>query len=268
VAASFCAERERIPLISLSGPVPGIERKHGFTHWAGFSSIDAGRLAARFCRNSLHAEKAVVIRDNREEVGVATVAEFKKTFEEMGGQVVRVLGVSGPGSHLIEVLDNVKRFCPDVIFAPVSAFQVAFIAKRIESLGLRTQIVAGARAEHKELIEIGGKSVEGLLLISGASNADWGAGKRLVELRQRIEEGSGPWAASGARAYRILIKAVEDARSTDASAVCEALAIQRDSTKEKPPTMIGLRRVDNGRFVSISDGSAQARLQALHRPVE
>jgi branched-chain amino acid transport system substrate-binding protein len=258
IACSSLAERKKILLLSLAGPSSWAKAGLGYTRWTGISADDQGVRSASMCRELLGAQRAAILRDESEEYNVAVGEEFANEFVRLGGEVVYRAGFSAGKLYFFKDLEEIMLRRADVLFAPLSAVQYAFLMRQSRKIEFTAHIVATDRADHDDLIKAGGRAVDGLYLISRAP--DTALGRNLnSKFPESCKATDGKLSVSGlsagAKAYCLLLDAMEQARSFKGEDVCGAM-------KEEPAEYgaIGVasrgpvsadsvvRRVVNGRF--------------------
>ena len=131
-------------------------------------------------------------------------------------------------------LSTIKPTNPDVIYAPNYYSPVALFTKQARELGVKAPVLAGDGAQADELIQIGGKEVEGVAFTGHfhpqATTTD--LAKDWIARFEKKYPGKQPNAfhALGADAYFVLLDAITRANSMKGENIRAALA----TTKEFP----------------------------------
>jgi len=150
-----------------------------------------------------------------------------KAFTKAGGKVVSTTYIQTGDQDFSAQLSAVQAAKPDIIYAPNYYAEDALMAKQARDLGITAPILTGDGAQAPELIQIGGKAVEGMYL-TGHFNADavtTKLGKDFVAFyKKKANKEPDAFTALGADAYFILMDAIQRAGTTKGSEVRKALA--------------------------------------------
>lgn len=88
---------------------------------------------------------------------------FKDQFESLGGNVVfSKTFISGPDVSFTEIANQIIDKKPDCLFILANAMDSAMLCQQLRKLDYKIQIVASDWSATDEIIQFGGKSVEGL----------------------------------------------------------------------------------------------------------
>jgi branched-chain amino acid transport system substrate-binding protein len=187
-----------------------------------------GDIAAKYAINTLKAKKAALIVDKSQDYCVGLAKFFKDAFTKLGGQIAAETFCVTEDKDFSAQLSTIKPTNPDVIYAPNYYSPVALFTKQARELGLKAPVLAGDGAQADELIQIGGKEVEGVAFTGhfNAKAATTKLAKDWIALFQKKYPGKEPNAfhALGADAYFVLLDAITRAKSTKGVDVRKALA--------------------------------------------
>jgi len=221
-----------------------------------------GDIAAKYAFNTLKAKKAALIVDKSQDYCVGLAKFFKDAFTKLGGQIVAETFCVTEDKDFSAQLSTIKPTRPDVIYAPNYYSPVALFTKQARELGVKAPVLAGDGAQADELIQIGGKEVEGVAFTGHfhpqATTTD--LAKDWLARFEKKYPGKQPNAfhALGADAYFVLLDAITRANSMkgeniraalattkDFSAISGKLSIGEDGNAVKPMV---INVVKNGKF--------------------
>jgi len=231
MAGSDFAERAKIPMVSPTATNPIVTQGKKYVFRVCFTDPDQGRIAAKLAHDLLNAGTAALIYDISQDYCVALAAFFKAEFVKAGGKIVAEIKFKSGDRDFTAQLSSIKASNPAVIYAPVYYTECALIAKQARDLGIEAPILAGDGVQAPELIQLGGKAVEGLYFTAHFHKAmiNTPTGKKFLDL---YEKGTGQdldaFAAMAADAYLIILDAIKRARSSDSTKIRDALVSTKD----------------------------------------
>jgi branched-chain amino acid transport system substrate-binding protein len=190
-----------------------------------------GAVLAKFARNTLQAKRAAIITsvNNPYSVGISKV--FREKFTAGGGEVVVEQRHSEGDKDFRAQLTAIKAANVDVIFHSGNYTEGALICLQARQLGFTGPLFGGDAWEAPQLIEIGGKAVEGTYYSTHAS-----PDSTAPEMQNFIKHFRARWdgetpdsiAALGYDAALLLFDALKRAGSTDSAKLREAIASTKD----------------------------------------
>lgn len=232
LAAAPLAEKFRIPLVSLSGPVSPCRASNSYTLWTGISAEFLGRWCALTCRTTLRASTVAVIQDSSEEFSVGVAEHFARAFRSLGGDVVHRSGLRAGQSNMGTELEQVRRAMPDALFVPTFADQCALLDAQAKGMGIGVPILGV-----DETICVGrtGGGRNAVCHAPGSIGAR-ATGSRVVSGLISPDQMSGhhnrPWKDAGKDAYLTLLHAVKQTRSLNGDAVSQNMAALQAEAEE------------------------------------
>jgi branched-chain amino acid transport system substrate-binding protein len=187
---------------------------------------------------------------------------FEKEFRKLGGKVVSKTFIQTGDQDFSAQLSSVESNKPDLIYAPIYYVEDALLAKQARDLGINTPILTGDGAQADQLIEIGGKAVEGMYF-TAHFHKDAATGDIAKEFNKvyeaKYKQEVSAFTALGADAYFLLIDAVKRAGSFEGPKVRDALSKTKDFNGVSGPMTMGpdgnpiksmvINKVENGKFV-------------------
>ena len=262
MAGAPIAEKAMIPVVSPTATNPLVTQDKKYIFRVCFIDPVQGDIAAKYAFNTLKAKKAALIVDKSQDYCVGLAKFFKDAFTKLGGQIVAETFCVTEDKDFSAQLSTIKPTAPDVIYAPNYYSPVALFTKQARELGVKAPVLAGDGAQADELIQIGGKEVEGVAF-TGHFHPQAATTDLAKDWLARFEKkypGKQPNAfhALGADAYFVLLDAITRANSMkgeniraalattkDFSAISGKLSIGEDGNAVKPMV---INVVKNGKF--------------------
>ena len=232
MAGAPIAEKAMIPVVSPTATNPLVTQDKKYIFRVCFIDPVQGDIAAKYAFNTLKAKKAALIVDKSQDYCVGLAKFFKDAFTKLGGQIVAETFCVTEDKDFSAQLSTIKPTRPDVIYAPNYYSPVALFTKQARELGVKAPVLAGDGAQADELIQIGGKEVEGVAFTGHfhpqATTTD--LAKDWLARFEKKYPGKQPNAfhALGADAYFVLLDAITRANSMKGESIRAALATTKD----------------------------------------
>jgi len=232
MAGAPIAEKAQIPVVSPTATNPLVTQDKKYIFRVCFIDPVQGDIAAKYAFNTLKAKKAALIVDKSQDYCVGLAKFFKDAFTKLGGQIVAETFCVTEDKDFSAQLSTIKPTRPDVIYAPNYYSPVALFTKQARELGVKAPVLAGDGAQADELIQIGGKEVEGVAF-TGHFHPQAATTELAKDWMARFEKkypGKQPNAfhALGADAYFVLLDAITRANSMKGESIRAALATTKD----------------------------------------
>ena len=232
MAGAPIAEKAMIPVVSPTATNPLVTQDKKYIFRVCFIDPVQGDIAAKYAFNTLKAKKAALIVDKSQDYCVGLAKFFKDAFTKLGGLIVAETFCVTEDKDFSAQLSTIKPTRPDVIYAPNYYSPVALFTKQARELGVKAPVLAGDGAQADELIQIGGKEVEGVAFTGHfhpqATTTD--LAKDWLARFEKKYPGKQPNAfhALGADAYFVLLDAITRANSMKGESIRAALASTKD----------------------------------------
>jgi branched-chain amino acid transport system substrate-binding protein len=231
MAGAPIAEKAMIPVVSPTATNPLVTQGKKYIFRVCFIDPVQGDIGAKYAFTTLKAKKAALIVDKSQDYCVGLAKFFKDAFTKLGGQIVAETFCVTEDKDFSAQLSTIKPTNPDVIYAPNYYSPVALFTKQARELGIKAPVLAGDGAQADELIQIGGKEVEGVAFTGhfhkkGATTKlakDWIAG-----FEKKFNAEPNAFHALGADAYFVLLDAITRAKTTKGEDVRKALATTKN----------------------------------------
>lgn len=230
IAAPICQENH-IPMISPSSTNPKVTEVGDYIFRVCFTDPFQGKLLANFAKKSLKATKVALLTDVAAPYSVGLASFFKEPFLANGGTIVAEQKFSSGDKDFKAQLTAIKAGSPDAIFVPGYYTEAALISQQARQLGITVPLFGGDGWEAPELIEIGGKAVEGTYYSTHYSAEDSSPVVQEFVKKYRAKfKGETPdaMAALGYDSALVLADAIKRAGTTDGPKVRDALAATKD----------------------------------------
>jgi branched-chain amino acid transport system substrate-binding protein len=220
-------QNAKLPMVAISSTNPRVTEMGPYIFRVCFIDPFQGAVLAKFAKDTLHAKRAAILTsvNNPYSVGIAKV--FREKFTAAGGEVVIEQKHSEGDKDFRAQLTAIKSAKPDVIFHSSNYTEGALICMQARQLGFTGPLFGGDAWEAPQLIEIGGKAVEGTYYSTHASPES-----TAPEMRNFIKKFHGRWAgenpdsiaALGYDAAQLLFDAIRRAGTTDSAPLRDAIA--------------------------------------------
>jgi len=265
LAGTPIAERARLPNITPTATNPLVTQNRQYAFRACFVDSLQGKVAARFAREHLHAQKAALIIDQAQDYCVGLANYFKEEFQRLGGQIVATTFIQTGDQDFSAQISAMKPLAPDIVYAPNYYAEDALLARQMQELGLTTPILTGDGAQVTDLIKIGGPAVEGMYFTAHFHReavATPLAQEFIKAYEAETKREVDAFAALGADCYFLLLQAMTQAQSSDGQKVRQALAGIRDfpgvsgsitmGPDNNPRKDVMILQVKGGKFVLVT----------------
>ena len=232
MAGGPIAEKAKIPIISPTATNPLVTQGKKYVFRVCFIDPVQGDIAAKYAFNTLKARKTALIVDKSQDYCVGLAKFFKDTFTKLGGKIAAETFCVTEDKDFSAQLSTIKPTHPDVIYAPNYYSPVALFTKQARELGVKALVLSGDGAQADELIQIGGKEVEGVAF-TGHFNAKAATTKLAKDFISQFgkkypNKEPNAFHALAADAYFVLLDAITRAKSTKGEAIRAALATTKN----------------------------------------
>lgn len=224
-------QNAKIPMIAISSTNPRVTEMGNHIFRVCFIDPFQGAVLAKFAQDTLKAKRAAIITsvNNPYSVGISKV--FREKFTAGGGEVVMEQKHSEGDKDFRAQLTAIKNAGVDCIFHSSNYTEGALICIQARQLGFTGPLFGGDAWEAPQLIEIGGKAVEGVYYSTHGSPES-----TAPEVRNFVEKFRARWngetpdsiAALGYDAALLLFDAIKRAGTTDSAALRDAIATTKD----------------------------------------
>jgi branched-chain amino acid transport system substrate-binding protein len=230
LAAAPEAQRARVPMISPASTNPKVTEVGDYVFRTCFIDPFQGAVMARFAHEDLKARRVAILFDFKQDYSVGLAEFFRKTFRELGGEIVADERYTSGDIEFRAQLTTIRAAAPDAVFVPGYYTEVGLIAKQARELGLGVPLLGGDGWDSAKTLEIGGAAVEGYFFSNHyAADSDSPKVQEFVRsYRAKYGESPDAMAALGYDAAGILADALSRAGDTQGEKLRGAIAATRD----------------------------------------
>ncbi len=164
------AQAARIPFVATTATAPEVTEKRDYIFRSCFIDPFQGAVLAKFAVTTLKAKRVAVLTSVSASYSVGLTKVFRERFTALGGEIALDQKYSEGDKDFRAQLTAIKAAKPDAIAVTGFYTEAALICKQARDLGLTIPIFGGDGWEAPELIEIGGKAVEGTYYASHYSS--------------------------------------------------------------------------------------------------
>lgn len=265
IAAGQIFADSKIPAIGASCTNPQVTQGNDWYFRVCFLDPFQGTVMANYAFQN-GAKKAAVITQLGDDYSSGLGSYFKEAFAALGGEITNEEQFQTNQTDFKAILTNIKASEPDIIFAPSSITTAPLIIKQARELGITATIAAGDTWENSTIIENAGDSAEGVVLSTFFDEAEpandeaasFIEGFKAYLKEQKQEEIIPAVSALGYDSYLAALKAIENAGSTDTTAIRDALkdvqidgvtgSISFDENGDANKDMAFIKTVKDGKF--------------------
>ncbi len=164
MAAGPIVKQAKTPAVGLSCTNPLVTKGNEYYFRVCFLDPFQGTVMATYAAKELGAKKAVIIREVSNDYSVGLAKYFVDSFKQLTGDdasILAELNYNTGDTDFAAQLTEIKKFKPDVIFAPGNFTESALIIKQARELGIKTPFLGGDTWETPEFLDVGKAAVEG-----------------------------------------------------------------------------------------------------------
>jgi branched-chain amino acid transport system substrate-binding protein len=239
--ASDVARKAKIPMVTGGSTAVSVTKANTpndpwfFRHFPG--SDEQGTQSAQDVVLRLKKKRLAVLYENSA-YGKDLERVFREVTTKAGATIVANETYNQGDTDFYTPLTKLKTLSPDGVYIAGLIAEGAAILRQASELGLTTQFIGSGGLMSDKLTELAGRAAEGFAISTmyePSTNNPVGAeyGKRF---QKRFGVGANTHSALGYDALRVLIDAIQRAKSTDGPAVRNALVATREFlTVQGPP---------------------------------
>ena len=164
MAGGEVAEKAKTPVIGTSCTNPLVTTGKKYYFRACFIDPYQGAGAATYAVKNLGFKKAAILKDLASDYGVGLAKFFDGSFKKLGGEVVANLSYQSGDQDFTPQLTEIISKKPDVLYIPAYFAEGAIIMKQARELGATFRIMGGDAMDNPDVVNIGGKAVEGFII--------------------------------------------------------------------------------------------------------
>jgi branched-chain amino acid transport system substrate-binding protein len=245
MAAAPACQQAKIPMLSPSSTNPKVTKLGSYIFRSCFIDDFQGVIIAKFTAEELKLKKAALLTDTKNDYSTGLTSILNEDYPKRGGTIVAKETYQAGDTNFKTQLTNIKRANPEIVFLPGYYTEIALIVNQARELGITCPFIGGDGWDSDITLKDGGKAVEGCYFTNhyDASDPD----PRVVDFVKRFKErynGQVPdaMAVTGYDAANIMFAAIEKVKSTDGTAIRDALGQTKDFSAVTGSITIGKDR--------------------------
>jgi branched-chain amino acid transport system substrate-binding protein len=260
-AAPIC-QHARVPMMALSSTNPAVTEVGDYIFRICFIDPFQGAVLAKFAHGTLRAKRVALMTSVSSPYSVGLSQVFRERFTALGGTVAGEQKFAEGDKDFRAQLTALRALKPDAIAATGFYSEAALICLQARSLGLDLPIFGGDGWEAPQLVELGGRAVEGTYYSTHYSPQN-----EAPEVRDFVRRFQARWnnevpeavSALGYDAMMLYADALTRAGTTEGPQFRDALAATRDF-----PGVTGRTTIDAARnsakpavILTVQDGRSR-----------
>lgn len=230
LAAAPEAQKNKIPMVSPASTNPKVTEVGDYIFRACFVDTFQGSSMANFAYKDLGLRKVAILYDVKNDYSVGLQEFFKKTFIELGGQIVKEESYSEGDIEFRAQLTAIKGAEPDGLYVPGYYTEVGLVARQARDLGMNIPLMGGDGWDSPKTLEIGGAAVEGSYYTNHYSAEDPSPVVQnfIKKYQEKYKKVPDAMAVLGYDAANMLFSAIKRAGSIEGAKIRDALAATKD----------------------------------------
>lgn len=228
--AAPIAQQNKIVMISSASVKPELTMQGDYIFRACFISSTEGEAIAKYAADRLKSKKIAIILDDKNDYAVVLAGFLADSFKKLGGEIVSQQIYEANATDLNSQMDAIKAATPDVVFAPGFYTTAPLVAREMKRAGIKATLIGSDGWDSPKLMDGGSEPFEGVYFANHfwAGSDDPIAKKFVADYHAKYGVDPDAGAATAYDAARMLFDAFKRAKSTDSSAVRDALAQTKD----------------------------------------
>lgn len=221
------ANKAGIPLLSGTATNPLVTQGKDFVFRTCFIDPFQGEVMAQYTFEKLGIKKAALLVDIAQDYSVGLANFYKKTFKELGGEIVSDTKYNTGDQDFSAQLSQIIASGAEALFFPGYFGDVALIAIQGRELGYEGQYLGGDTLHNPVLIELAGEAAEGLIastFFAEDQPATPESEKYATLFREKYDLAPDAVSILTYDSYNLMLDAIERAGSFDPVAIRDALA--------------------------------------------
>jgi branched-chain amino acid transport system substrate-binding protein len=229
-AAPLC-QQNKIPMISQASTNPEVTAIGDYVFRVCFIDPFQATVMSKFALNSMKVKKVALLIDQRNAYSTGLAENFRKTFVEMGGEIVEEQKYSSGDKDFKAQLTAIKYKNPEAIFVPGYYTDVGLIAIQLREIGMTVPLFGGDGWESDKLTEGKAKdALEGCFFSTHISTEDPNPliQNFIKKYREKYKIEPDAYSFLGYDAMMLMADAIKRAGSTDGEKIKLELAKTKD----------------------------------------
>lgn len=230
IAAAQPLQEAGVIMISTSSTNPATTQIGDHIFRMAYTDDFQGKVAARYARDELGAERAIVFRQQDDDYSFGLAGFFAEEFEALGGETI-VLDFVANTVDFSAQINDARGFDADVIYYSGFCAEGASLMPQLRRQGFDQQILGADASDDSQCPTGGGEAFDGYIFtgFGGPEVLTGEAAERATEFAEFFDvvfpdaTDFNGFTLAGADSYNVLVQAIANAGSDDPDAVLEAL---------------------------------------------
>ena len=225
------AQQAKIPMISPASTNEEVTKIGDYIFRICFIDPFQGEAMASFSMKTLHAKRAAILQDTKQDYSIGLATSFRETIRKNGGDIVSEQAYSSGDKDFRAELTSIRAANPEVIFIPGYYGEVSLIVRQARQLGITCPLVGGDGWDSPELTKGAEKDFNNTYFSNHFSTEDPDpAVQNFIKKYKAKYNNADPdaMAALGYDAANILADAIKRAGGTDSKKLRDAIAATKD----------------------------------------
>jgi branched-chain amino acid transport system substrate-binding protein len=226
LAIAQVAQKNKIPMISNISTNPNVSKIGDYIFRACFTDVFQGQVLAKFAKNYLKADSAVIFVDFTSKYSMGLSDQFEKNFKKSGGKILLKLNYKSGQEDFDKIVSQAIKEKNDIFFIP-GHDESGLIIKSILKNNIKKPILGGDGWNNENFFNNGGNQLqEGYYCTHWVEDIKTQISQDFVKKHKTVTDK----AALAYDAVSILKDAIERAGASDRSKIKDALAKTKNFT--------------------------------------
>jgi len=226
MAGAKISADHKIPMLTPASTNDSITTKYGqYISRACFIDSFQGTVMATFAFRTLKARKTVMLVDKTSDYSVGLAAAFRKTFQQMGGEIIAEESFVAGEADFSALIAKVNAANPDAIFIPAYYGDVGPMIKQAGKTWKNLAILGGDGWDSPDLFKLAGGANRNNYISShfSADDTDSAVQDFVTRYKARFNKLPGAMAALGYDAILVATDALKRAPSNNPQDLMKAI---------------------------------------------
>lgn len=230
LAAGPIYQQNGIPTLAIASTNPEVPKIGDHVFRINVGDNYQGSQLAKWLYEVKSIKKVAVVYDNND-YGKGVTDVFVKTFKDLGGEITALESyIGGQEKDFSVIVTKIKASNAEAIMMASYPTEGALIAQKARNSGLDVPIVCTDSIYTEDFIALGGKAVEGAVVVSyfHPSDPNPAVQEFIKKFKAKYNKEPDSWSPYAYDALYVMVDAIKRAGSTDKKAVQKALAETKD----------------------------------------
>jgi len=230
LAAGPIYQQNGIPMLAVASTNPEVPKIGDYVFRINVGDNYQGTQLAKWLYEEKSIKKVAVVYDNSD-YGKGVTDVFIKTFKDLGGEITTVESyMGGQEKDFSVIVTKIKASNAEAMVLASYPTEGALIVQKARNSGLDIPIVCSDSVYTEDFIKLGGKAVEGVIVVSyfHPSDPKPEVQEFVKKFKAKYNKEPDSWSPYAYDALYVMVDAIKRAGSTDRKAVRNALAETKD----------------------------------------